>query len=621
MHKNIDYDVVICGGGFAGAGLARQLKLNLPQLNMLVLDRLARPVPEIAFKVGESLVENSSLYITRELQMGDYLKENHIEKLGLRFFINDTDLPLQKRSEVGIVHYPPIANYQIDRGRFENDLYDRVVDMGVTWLAETVVDRIDLQGGPSGSHLVHYRSKQGGEKQTVSTRWLFDAMGRRRYLQSQLGLGCANEHSASAAWWHVDRPLKVTDLVGDADPAWQAATVDDRNTSTNHLMNKGYWVWLIPLSSGGTSVGIVTDETLYPLREYGKSFRQALSWLEEHEPGLWAYLKDDPPLDFHSLKNYSYHARQLYSVERWGCVGEAAFFVDPLYSVGADMIAIGNAICVEMVRSDLENQLTEDRVARFNRLVLDLLAPISIDFYRGMYEMFGHPRLFAVKFIWDTVVFWAYTANMSIQHMIVHPSGELLEILEKVRILNKNLQKLLLDWSRLVPPQKVAGMVDLTKQPLMQLCHLDLMTDRTESEFVRVAAENLRIFERLFESIYWIAASDCYPDLMLSGPDRPHPINPYTAGLSREALLESRKLPPGSASLRLLSDTFSGIFSPPSLRQYLLYDLLHDILIWRNGLLLHYFIPAFSRLFFANKKAWFARRVYLASLGFWKRNE
>ncbi len=49
------------------------------------------------------------------------------------------------------------------------------------------------------------------------------------------------------------------------DPTWQARVpTGERWMSTNHLMGKGYWVWLIPLGSGSTSIGIVADDDLHP---------------------------------------------------------------------------------------------------------------------------------------------------------------------------------------------------------------------------------------------------------------------------------------------------------------------------------------------------------------------
>ena len=63
MTDSSDFDVVICGGGLAGLTLARQLRLELPQLSVAVIDRLASPLPEAAFKVGESSIELGTYYL------------------------------------------------------------------------------------------------------------------------------------------------------------------------------------------------------------------------------------------------------------------------------------------------------------------------------------------------------------------------------------------------------------------------------------------------------------------------------------------------------------------------------------------------------------------------------
>ena len=57
----------------------------------------------------------------------------------------------------------------------------------------------------------------------------------------------------------------------------------ERWLSTNHLMGRGYWVWLIPLGSGSTSIGIVADDDLHPYSRINR-YERALEWLREFEP-------------------------------------------------------------------------------------------------------------------------------------------------------------------------------------------------------------------------------------------------------------------------------------------------------------------------------------------------
>jgi 2-polyprenyl-6-methoxyphenol hydroxylase-like FAD-dependent oxidoreductase len=95
------YDVLICGGGLAGLALARQIRLELPALSVAVVDRLIRPLPEAAHKVGESTVELASYYLAKVLQLEDHLRQEQLPKLGLRFFFGDAHGPLEERPELG----------------------------------------------------------------------------------------------------------------------------------------------------------------------------------------------------------------------------------------------------------------------------------------------------------------------------------------------------------------------------------------------------------------------------------------------------------------------------------------------------------------------------------------
>lgn len=100
---------------------------------------------------------------------------------------------------------------------------------------------------------------QNGDTLTDTTaRWVVDASGRNRLLGRQLDLKRANAHQCNAVWLRVATEIDVGRW--SDDPEFQGRLVEgDRAMSTNHLMGQGYWVWLIRLASGATSVGIVAD--------------------------------------------------------------------------------------------------------------------------------------------------------------------------------------------------------------------------------------------------------------------------------------------------------------------------------------------------------------------------
>ena len=121
-------------------------------------------------------------------------------------------------------------------------------------------------------------------EQALAADWVVDASGRAGLLRQQLELKVDNGHRVNAAWFRLSTRVEIDDWSGDE--SWQARCyARERWLSTNHLVGPGYWVWLIPLSSGSHSIGIVADEDLHPLRSYN-SFERAVAWLRTHQPRL-----------------------------------------------------------------------------------------------------------------------------------------------------------------------------------------------------------------------------------------------------------------------------------------------------------------------------------------------
>ena len=126
------FDVVIAGGGLAGLCLARQLKLEAPDLTLLVIEKRRHPVREAAFKVGESSVEIGAHYFQQILGLEPHLRGAHLEKLGLRYFFPHRDnREIHTRVELGPSCFPPVPSFQLDRGRLENYLLHAARDSGV----------------------------------------------------------------------------------------------------------------------------------------------------------------------------------------------------------------------------------------------------------------------------------------------------------------------------------------------------------------------------------------------------------------------------------------------------------------------------------------------------------
>ena len=74
------FDVVILGGGLAGGCLARQLRMEAPQLRVLVVEKRRHPVPEAAFK-SASPASRLRPYSSRN-EADTHLRSGQHQKLG-----------------------------------------------------------------------------------------------------------------------------------------------------------------------------------------------------------------------------------------------------------------------------------------------------------------------------------------------------------------------------------------------------------------------------------------------------------------------------------------------------------------------------------------------------------
>src|SRR4051794_5936880 len=156
------YDVAILGGGLAGGCLARQLRQEAPALRILVVEKRPHPVPEAAFKVGESSVEIGAHYFQKRLGLEPHLRTEQLEKLGLRyFFTHEDNRSITPRVELGPADFPPVPSFQLDRGRLENMLLRTNRDLGATVLDGYRVRSIALDAG--GSHRVVLSGPEGSQ--------------------------------------------------------------------------------------------------------------------------------------------------------------------------------------------------------------------------------------------------------------------------------------------------------------------------------------------------------------------------------------------------------------------------------------------------------------------------
>lgn len=295
-----DVDVVVIGGGPAGSCAASSLASA--GLRVKLLERVKFPRPHI----GESLLAMSMPYL-RVLGVADQVSAaGFVRKVGAVFIWGGTGRNL----DLGMPH--PGYAFQVARDRFDDLLLDAARRNGAEVLTESRVRApvFDATGRVCGVDVV-----QGGRVQHVTARYVVDASGLFQFLPRLLGLPMSQEGRRRVA------------LSGYFAGACRLPEPDGDDIITEATSNG--WLWFIPLGDQITSVGLVTDEDCVISPE--RTFRDEMA-ASRLVRGL---VQDATMTSGPRLLRYTNH---LVDSPLWRdgyvLVGDAAMFVDPLFSTG-----------------------------------------------------------------------------------------------------------------------------------------------------------------------------------------------------------------------------------------------------------------------------------------------
>ncbi len=299
-----DATVIIIGGGPAGSTLGSYLARA--GTDHIILDQAVHPRPH----VGESLVCST----TRIFQDIDFLpvmeREQFVHKHGAvwthwageqEHIIRFREIP-----ELGLTQD---YTYHVDRSRFDQLLLQHAARLGSRVIQGARVERVELNspaGSPSPSDKAAIRGvhvKINGQSQVLRCKLVVDASGRNTILGSQ---GVDRGPSETAGYIH-----------------------------THVLSMPRAWIWIIPINSSITSVGIVTKSADFP-----KSAEPLEQFFNRHirsHPALARRMANARPVqEFTREGNYSY-VMDRFSGDGWLLVGDAARFVDPVFSSGVSV--------------------------------------------------------------------------------------------------------------------------------------------------------------------------------------------------------------------------------------------------------------------------------------------
>jgi hypothetical protein len=179
-----------------------------------------------------------------------------------------------------------------------------------------------------------------------------------------------------------------------------------RSWATNHLMGHGWWCWIIPLRGGDVSAGIVYDSRIFKLPD-GSSIAERLhAHLVSHPVGR-AIFSEARVIDgdVHAFSALPYHSERV-SDDGWAMVGDAAGFIDPLYSPGLDFCSYTSYHVADFIARGLTGEDVTERVRNYNNQYPIMYRYWFESLYRDKYYYMGDAELMSAALLLDVASYY-----------------------------------------------------------------------------------------------------------------------------------------------------------------------------------------------------------------------
>ena len=352
------YDVAIVGGGPAGSTAATLLAKAGRRVIVFEREKFPR------FHIGESLLPFSMTAFDR-LGVREKLDQTFLPKYGgeimaacgtrgVKFYFKDGFRSQRDQA------------YQVTRSDFDKLLLDHSRENGAEVCEETEVTRIDFA---DDRVKIEIECPTGG-RSNIEARYLLDCSGRQTLLGGRFKVKKTYDHlqkfSVFAHYENVDR------LPGKDGTLIRMVRGLDR------------WFWMIPLTDTRTSIGVVMDTKAF--REAKLSSEAALEKFIGDQPLMAERMKKAVRVSpVYSATDYSYRNLQL-TGDRWLMVGDAAGFIDPVFSSGVFLAIMSAEKAADTLDEVLSDESKRSRAFKKYSKAINRVMDIYLTFVNAWYE-------------------------------------------------------------------------------------------------------------------------------------------------------------------------------------------------------------------------------------------
>lgn len=339
-----DYDLVVVGGGPGGSTAATLVAMQGHRV--LLLEKEAFP----RYQIGESLLPSTVHGICRLLGVSEQLAEaGFMPKRGGTFRWGSSPEPWTFSFSVSESFPGPNSlAYQVERMKFDQILLDNARAKGVE-VRECcpVADVVEEAGRVVGVRC----AGPDGEQTEVRARMVIDASGHTSRIRGRVG-----------GKRHYSEFFRNIALFGYFEGGRRLPAPNRGNILCAAF--KSGWFWYIPLTETLTSVGAVLRHDA--LERVQGDRERALASLIEECPLIADFLADarrvesGPYGEIRIRKDYSY-CQDTFWRPGMALVGDAACFIDPVFSSGVHLATYSALLAARSVNSMLAGEVAEER--------------------------------------------------------------------------------------------------------------------------------------------------------------------------------------------------------------------------------------------------------------------
>lgn len=320
-------DVVVIGGGPSGSLTATYLAQK--GYKVVLFEQQKHP----RYQVGESLLPDFWKYCDAAGVSEQIKAEGFVEKAGGTVDWNGN---INRISFKDFGYTRPALH--VERDRFDFILLENARRQGVHVAEEITVLDADFSQveNLTSSVLVNYRRHGENQTENVECRFVADASGQNAVIGKQLGLRVFDEGFRFMSVWGYFENSSYIAANGEIQPASSVREIPPTTYVSALPQGDGWaWMWHIILREA-TSLGFVVPISW--VRETKTNSESWEAWFLKQcgkLPLLQKLLTNAKlsPDSVRLIRNYSYRSTKV-AGPGYFLVGDAAGFVDPIFSVG-----------------------------------------------------------------------------------------------------------------------------------------------------------------------------------------------------------------------------------------------------------------------------------------------